>query len=43
MKACEVIVQERKKQLEECKKDLLKRVRGAIKMDKDVANLKRAL
>ena len=39
MKACEVIVQERKKQLEECKKDLLKKLRGAIKMDKVIGKV----
>ena len=32
MKACEVIVRERKKQLEDCKKELLKKLNDAVKM-----------
>ncbi|KAI0738504.1 hypothetical protein C8Q80DRAFT_1113269 [Daedaleopsis nitida] len=36
MKACEVIVQERKKQLEDCKKELLKKLHDAVKMEKKI-------
>lgn len=39
MKACEVIVQERKKQLEDCKKDLLKKLHSAVKMDKKIGRV----
>lgn len=39
MKACEVIVQERKKQLEDCKKDLLKKLKEGVKMDKKIGNV----
>ncbi len=36
MKACEVIVQERKRQLEDCKKELLKKLNEAAKMEKKI-------
>ncbi|PIL24715.1 hypothetical protein GSI_12601 [Ganoderma sinense ZZ0214-1] len=36
MKACEVIVWERKKQLEDCKKELLKKLKKAVEMEKNV-------
>ena len=36
MKACEVIVRERKKQLEDCKKELLKKLNDAVKMEKKI-------
>ncbi|RDX49190.1 hypothetical protein OH76DRAFT_561350 [Lentinus brumalis] len=39
MKACEVIVQERKKQLDDCKKELLKKLHEAVKMDKKIGKV----
>lgn len=39
MKACEVIVKERTSQLENCKKDLLKRVESALKMEKKIGKV----
>ena len=36
MKACEVIVQERKRQLDSCKKELLKKLKGAITLEKKI-------
>lgn len=36
MKACEVIVQERKSQLEDCKKDLLKKLKEALEKEKEI-------
>ncbi|KAH9913975.1 uncharacterized protein BXZ73DRAFT_92885 [Epithele typhae] len=39
MKACEVIVEERTKQLEDCKKDLLKKLNTAVQMDKKIGRV----
>ena len=39
MKACEVIVQERKKQLDDCKKELLKKLHDAVKMEKKIGKV----
>ncbi|KAI0042198.1 hypothetical protein FA95DRAFT_1682698 [Auriscalpium vulgare] len=36
MKACEVIVQERKKQLQDCKVELLKKLKEALSKEKDI-------
>jgi hypothetical protein len=36
MKACEVIVQERKSQLEDCRRDLLKKVKDALEKEKEI-------
>ena len=36
MKACEIIVRERKTQLEDCKKELLKKLHEAVKMEKKI-------
>jgi hypothetical protein len=36
MKACEVIVQERKSQLEDCRRDLLKKLKEAIEKEKEI-------
>ena len=37
MKACEIIVRERKTQLEDCKKELLKKLHEAVKMEKEAS------
>ena len=39
MKACEVIVKERTSQLDHCKKDLLKRLESALKMEKKIGKV----
>ncbi|KAI0940949.1 hypothetical protein AcV7_003183 [Taiwanofungus camphoratus] len=39
MKACEVIVEERKKQLDNCKAELLKRLEEAVKMEKKIGKV----
>ncbi|RPD59037.1 hypothetical protein L226DRAFT_489066 [Lentinus tigrinus ALCF2SS1-7] len=39
MKACEVIVKERKKQLDDCKKELLKKLHDAVKMEKKIGKV----
>ncbi|THV02481.1 hypothetical protein K435DRAFT_749158 [Dendrothele bispora CBS 962.96] len=39
MKACDIIVQDRHDQLEECKADLLKSVKEAIKREKNLSNV----
>ncbi|THH27510.1 hypothetical protein EUX98_g6678 [Antrodiella citrinella] len=39
MKACEVIVKERKSQLDHCKKDLLKRLEAALKTEKKLGKV----
>jgi len=39
MKACDVIVQERQKQLDECKAELLKAIKEAVKREKNLGNV----
>ncbi|KAI8996425.1 hypothetical protein BD414DRAFT_477931 [Trametes punicea] len=39
IKACEVIVKERTKQLEDCKKELLKKLNDAVKMEKKIGKM----
>ena len=39
MKACEVIVEERKKQLENCKAELLKKLGEAVKMEQRIGEV----
>lgn len=36
MKACDMIVNERKKQLEDCKKELVKKLKEGVKQEKDI-------
>ncbi|KAF8967596.1 hypothetical protein BDZ97DRAFT_1903203 [Flammula alnicola] len=39
MKACDVIVQERQKQLDECKKELLRSIKDGVKREKNLGNV----